>query len=80
MERYRSSQNPIVVTPAVFEGLGLIRRSGGCNMFDLTCVLQLAEHFGQEATAIWIRARRDDYAKGLIAGFRMAEVSDKEGV
>jgi hypothetical protein len=73
MEKHKSGEPPVVVSPAVYEGLDLIRRSGQCNMFDLVCVLQLAEALGQEATAVWIRARKDDYAKGLIAGFKMAD-------
>jgi hypothetical protein len=80
MERYEGGEEPVVVTPAVFEGLDRVRRSGACNMFDVPCVLQMAEHLGQEATAIWIKARKKDYARGLFASFRMAEVSDKEGV
>jgi hypothetical protein len=86
MERYESGQEPIAVSPAVYEGIDLIRRSGACNMFDVPCVLQMAEHFGQQATAIWIKARKKDYAKGLFAGFRpldpfwTAKMSDMESM
>jgi hypothetical protein len=86
MERHRSGQEPIAVSPAVFEGIDVIRRSGACNMFDVPCVLQMAEALGQEATMIWIKARKKDYAKGIIAGFRpvdpfwTAKMSDMESM
>jgi hypothetical protein len=86
MEKHKSGEPPVVVSPAVFEGIDLIRRSGACNMFDVPCVLQLAEALGQEATAVWIRARRADYCKGIIVGFKMvdpfwtAKMSDMESM
>lgn len=60
---------PVFVPRAVFEGLEAVRRSGATNMLDWPTVAQLAESLGFSATARWVRANRDLYARGVFLGF-----------
>jgi len=60
---------PIVVPAAVWEGLEVVRLSGGTNMLDRPRVIELAEMMGYDETVEWLRNNRRLYAEGVFAGF-----------
>jgi hypothetical protein len=57
----------------VLDGLEAVRRSGFTNMLARTTVADLAEEFGFQEAARWIKAQRDLYARGLFRGFEAEE-------
>ena len=63
----------VKVPKAVLDGLEAVRRSGLTNMLDRPVVAELAEEFGFEEAAHWIRTRRRDYAAGIFHGFTATE-------
>jgi len=63
----------VKVPKAVLDGLEAVRRSGLTNMLDRPVVAQLAEEFGFEEAARWIRARPKDFAAGIFQGFAARE-------
>jgi len=63
----------VKVPKAVLDGLEAVRRSGLTNMLDRPVVAQLAEEFGFEEAARWIRTRRKAYAEGIFRGFTVEE-------
>jgi hypothetical protein len=62
----------------VFEGIEAVRHSGLTNMLDRVRVAELAEAMGFEASAEWVRANRDLYAKAVFEGFEIEEADDTE--
>ena len=63
----------VKVPKAVLDGLEAVRRSGLTNMLDRPVVAELAEEFGFEETARWIKTRRREYAVGIFHGFAAKE-------
>ena len=63
----------VKVPKAVLDALEAVRRSGLTNMLDRPVVAELAEEFGFEEAAHWIRTRRRDYAVGFFHGFTATE-------
>ena len=68
-------KHPIPIPAAVFEGLEAVRRSGLTNMFDRPRVIEIAELWGYDETAAWLREHRKQYCEGIFAGF----VADEKG-
>ena len=64
---------PVPVSREVFEGIGAVRRSGLTNMLDRPRVVELAEEMGFEASAAWVEAHRDLYARAVFHGFEITE-------
>jgi len=62
------SKTPVPVPKAVYDGLEAIRRSGLTNMLDRPRVIEIAELWGDDATAAWVRTHRAEYAKLIFAG------------
>lgn len=60
---------PIVVAPAVLEGLEAVQRSGLTNMLDRPVVTRLALEMGHVDTAYWIDENPKLYAEGIFRGF-----------
>jgi len=52
----------VKVPKAVLDGLEAVRRSGLTNMLDRPVVAELAEEFGFEGAARWIRTHRPEFA------------------
>jgi len=59
----------VKVPKAVLDGLEAVRKSGLTNMLHRSVVAELAEEFGFEEAARWIRSRRRLYAIGVFHGF-----------
>ena len=68
---------PVSIPVAVYEGLEAVRQSGLSNMLDRPRVIEIAELWGYDETAEWLRAHRDRYAVGLFAGFVIGEEGDQ---
>ena len=62
---------PVPVTQAVYEGLEAIRRSGLTNMCDRPRVIEIADLWGYDATAAWVRTHRAEYAQLIFHGVTM---------
>ena len=63
----------VKVPKAVLDGLEAVRRSGLTNMLDRPVVAELAEEFGFDDAARWIRTRRREFAEGIFHGFEAEE-------
>ena len=63
----------VKVPKAVLDGLEAVRRSGLTNMLDRPVVAQLAEEFGFEEAARWVKSRPMDFAAGIFRGFAARE-------
>lgn len=63
----------VKVPKAVLDGLEAVRRSGLTNMLDHRVVAQLAEEFGFEEAARWVKAQRAQFAAGIFQGFEAEE-------
>jgi len=61
------------VSAAVYDGLEAIRQSGVVNMFDRPRVMELAEMWGHDETAAWVRVNRGQYARLLFHGVEVGE-------
>ena len=68
-------KHPIPIPAAVYDGLEAVRRSGLTNMLDRPRVIEIAELWGYDETAAWLRENRRLYAEGIFAGF----VADEKG-
>ena len=66
----------IRIPKRVYEGLEAVRKSGLTNMFDRPRVAELAEEFGFQEAADWVRSHKSEYAKGIFQGFE--PVDEKE--
>jgi len=69
MRRVKLGDAPVRVRRAVLAGIEAVRQSGLTNMLDRPVVAKLAEAFGFDEAAVWIRAHREEYANGLFRGF-----------
>jgi hypothetical protein len=67
------STERVSVSSEVFEGLEAVRLSGRTNMLDRPRVADLADAMGFEASARWVRANRDLYARAVFNGFEVIE-------
>ena len=63
----------VKVPKAVLDGLEAVRQSGLTNMLHRSVVAELAEEFGFEGTARWVRSNRKRFARGLFHGFAAEE-------
>jgi len=63
----------VKVPKAVLDGLEAVRRSGLTNMLDCPVVAELADEFGFEEAARWIRTHRPEFARGVFHGFEATE-------
>jgi len=63
----------VPIPTIVWEGLEAIRLSGETNMLDRPRVIALAEMMGFCETAAWVRDHRDQYVRGIFAGFICAD-------
>ncbi|MHB9106898.1 MAG: DUF5049 domain-containing protein [Armatimonadota bacterium] len=70
------SKLPVPVPKAVYDGLEAIRRSGLSNMLDRPRVIEIAELWGDDATAAWVRTHRAEYAQLI---FRGVTIENEEG-
>jgi len=61
------------VSAAVYNGLEAIRRSCLTNMCDRPRVIEIADLWGHDATAAWVRAHREEYARLLFHGVEVGE-------
>jgi len=66
-------EHPIPIPAAVFDGLEAVRRSGLTNMLDRPRVIEIAELWGYDETAAWLRTNRTLYARGIFQGFQVSE-------
>lgn len=66
-------KQPVPIPADVFEGLEAVRRSGLTNMLDRPRVIEIAELWGYDATAKWLRENRNLYAQAIFQGFRVVE-------
>jgi len=66
-------KHPIPIPAAVFDGLEAVRRSGLTNMLDRPRVIEIAELWGYDETATWLRVNRNLYAQGIFQGFQVVE-------
>src|SRR5690606_459600 len=61
MKLRREGSGMIKVSPAVFEGLEAVRRSGRTNMLDWQAVRRIAGELGYAETSRWIENHREHY-------------------
>jgi len=66
-----NENQPVHVEREVFEGIEAVRKSGLTNMLDRTQVAELAEGFGFEKAACWVRDNGDLYARAIFRGFEV---------
>jgi len=71
--------DPVIVPPDVKKAIELVRSSGLTNMLDRATVAILAEGFGFNDAAYWIRANRDAYGRGFVNGYVAAPASKQGG-
>lgn len=69
-------KQPVPIPADVFAGLEAVRRSGLTNMLDRPRVIEIAELWGYDATAEWLRTHRREYATGIFQGFQVIEEGD----
>jgi len=67
------AKHPVPIPAAVFDGLEAVRRSGLTNMLDRPRVIEIAELWGYDQTAAWLRVNRTLYAQGIFQGFQVVE-------
>lgn len=68
-----SNEGKVKVSQAVYDGLEAIRSSGATNMFMHHTVLELAEEWGYDDTALWLMDNKEIYAGGIFRGFEPIE-------
>lgn len=76
MGRYKSEGDPVVVGPAVIEGIEAVRATGLTNMLDRPEVARLAHTLGHFAARAWIEANPTAYAEGIFRGFEATDFWD----
>jgi len=64
-------KHPVPIPAAVFDGLEAVRRSGLTNMLDRPRVIEIAELWGYDATAAWLRVNRNLHVQGIFQGFQV---------
>jgi len=68
------SEDKIVVSKEVFEGLEEVRQSGETNMFNMKRVQKIAYNKKYYATVEWLEnVDKTTYAKGIMHGFKLEE-------
>jgi hypothetical protein len=65
-----SEREPVRVPKAVLEGLEAVRRYAQTDVLDIATVRYLAQERGQGALLVWIDTHPQEYAQGLLDGFR----------
>jgi len=66
-------EDPIDVSPSLFEGLEVVQESEETNMLDYQAVQDFATRMGYPETALWVREHRREYSEGIFRGFVTAE-------
>jgi hypothetical protein len=72
--------NKVRIPAAVWEGLDAVRQSGLTNMLDRPRVIEIAELWGYDETAEWLRANSKAYSEGIFAGFAPVEEGGEQCV
>lgn len=60
---------PVKVPRAVYDGIAAVRGSGLTTMLNRAVVTDLADFYGFDEAASWVRSHWREYAKGLCLGF-----------
>jgi hypothetical protein len=63
-------REPVQVPEEVLEGLEAVRRYSGTHVLDIASVRYLAQERGQGALAVWVDKHPQEYARGVLDGFR----------
>jgi hypothetical protein len=66
-----NEQGPVPVPEEVLEGLEALRRHTHTDMLDIATTRYLAMERGQGALVVWIDTHPEQYARGLLEGFRV---------
>jgi hypothetical protein len=66
-----AEQGPVPVPQEILEGLEALRRHTHTDMLDIATARYLAMERGQAAVVVWIDAHPEQYARGLLEGFRV---------
>jgi hypothetical protein len=65
-----SEREPVRVPEEVLEGLEALRRYTGTDTLDIATLRYLAQERGRGALVAWIDKHPEEYARGLLDGFR----------
>jgi hypothetical protein len=68
-----SEREPVRVPEEVLEGLKAVRRYAGEDVLDVATVRNLAQERGRGALAVWVHKHPQEYARGVLDGFRAEE-------
>ncbi len=68
-----SEREPVWVPEEVLEGLEAVRRYAGEDVLDIATVRYLAQERGRGALAVWVDKHPQEYARGVLDGFRTEE-------
>jgi 8-oxo-dGTP diphosphatase len=68
-----SEREPVPVPEEVLEGLEAVRRYAGTDVLDIATIRYLAQERGRGALAVWVDKHPQEYARGVLDGFRMEE-------
>jgi hypothetical protein len=71
--RGMSEREPVWVPEEVLEGLKAVRRYAGEDVLDIATVRYLAQERGRGALAVWVHKHPQEYARGVLDGFRAEE-------
>ncbi len=63
-------REPVQVPEEVLEGLEAVRRYAGTHVLDIASVRYLAQERGRGALAVWVDKHPQEYARGVLDGFR----------
>lgn len=74
----RNNGKEVLVTRTVFEGISAVRDTGDTNMFDRSCVMDIARGLDYSAAAQWVRDHPEEYFRGIFYGFEVASENVKE--
>jgi hypothetical protein len=65
-----SEHEPVRVPEEVLEGLEALRRHAGTEVLDIATVRYLAQERGRASLAVWVDKHPQEYARGVLDGFR----------
>ena len=68
-----SEREPVRAPEEVLEGLEAVRRHAGTDALDIATVRYLAQERGRGALAVWVDKHPQEYARGVLVGFRAEE-------
>ena len=68
-----SEREPVWVPEEVLEGLEAVRRYAGEDVLDIATVRYLAQERGRGALVVWVDKHPQEYARGVLDGFRVEE-------